>query len=169
VYLSRYAKSVTLLVRGDSLARTMSHYLVSQVESHEKITVSTRSSVAEVNGDTSLEEIIITDAANGDTRPVPAFALFIFIGARPRTEWVADVVERDPAGFILTGPGLVRDGRRPKGWSLDRDPFLLEASVPGIFAAGDVRQRSVKRVASAVGEGSMAVQFVHQYLSRVPE
>jgi thioredoxin reductase (NADPH) len=169
VYLSRYAKSVTLLVRGDSLARTMSHYLVSQVESHEKITVSTRTSVAEVKGDTSLEEIIICDAANGDARSVPAFALFIFIGARPRTEWVADVVERDPAGFILTGSGLVRDGRRPKGWSLDRDPFLLETSVPGIFAAGDVRQRSVKRVASAVGEGSMAVQFVHQYLSRVPE
>jgi thioredoxin reductase (NADPH) len=169
VYLSKYAGSVTMLVRGGSLARSMSHYLVSQIELHEKITVSTYSTVAEVKGDTSLEEITITDAATGDTRTLPAFALFIFIGARPRTDWVADVVERDSEGFILTGPRLVRGGKRPKGWHLDRAPFLLEASVPGIFAAGDVRQRSVKRIASAVGEGSMAVQFVHQYLSRVPE
>jgi thioredoxin reductase (NADPH) len=169
VYLSKYASTVTMLVRGESLARSMSHYLVSQIELHEKITVSTHSTVAEVKGDTSLEEIIITDATTGDTRAVPASALFIFIGARPRTDWVADVVERDANGFILTGPSLVRGGQRPKGWHLDRDPFLLEASVPGIFAAGDVRQRSVKRIASAVGEGAMAVQFVHQYLSRVPE
>lgn len=130
---------------------------------------STHSSVAEVKGDTSLEEITIADAAIGDTRTLAAFALFNFIGARPRTDWVADVVERDSEGFFLIGPGLVRGGRRPKGWHLDRDSYLLEASVPGIFAAGDVRQRSVKRIASAVGEGSMAVQFVHQYLSRVPE
>ncbi len=102
-------------------------------------------------------------------RSVPAFALFIFIGARPHTEWVADVVERDSSGFILTGPSLLRGDRRPRGWHLNRDPFLLETSVPGVFAAGDVRHRSVKRVASAVGEGSMVVQFVHQYLSRVPE
>ena len=100
---------------------------------------------------------------------MPAFALFIFIGARPHTDWVTDAVERDQQGFILTGRSLVRGGRRPKGWHLDRDPFFLETSVPGIFAAGDVRQRSVKRVASAVGEGAMAVQFVHQYLSREPE
>ena len=169
VYLSRYARSVTMIVRGESLAQSMSHYLVSQLNSHQKITVATRSAVAELKGDNGLEEIIITDATSGDTRPVPAFALFIFIGARPHTDWVAGVVERDPAGFILTGPGLARDGQRPKGWRPDRSPFLLETSVPGIFAAGDVRQRSVKRVASAVGEGSMAVQFVHQYLSRVPE
>jgi thioredoxin reductase (NADPH) len=102
-------------------------------------------------------------------RTVPAYALFIFIGAMPHTDWVADVLKRDSQGFILTGPDLLRDGRRPRRWNLDRDPFLLETSVPGVFAAGDVRQRSVKRVASAVGEGSMAVQFVHQYLSRVPE
>jgi thioredoxin reductase (NADPH) len=169
VYLSKYASSVTMLVRGTSLARSMSHYLVSQIESYERITVSTRSTVAEVKGDTNLEEITVADTTTGDTRTVPAFALFVFIGAKPHTDWVADVVERDSAGFILTGPRLVRGGQRPKGWSLDRDPFLLETSVPGIFAAGDVRQRSVKRIASAVGEGSMAVQFVHQYLSRVPE
>jgi thioredoxin reductase (NADPH) len=169
MYLSRYASSVTLLVRGGSLARSMSHYLVSQIEAHEKIAVWPRSTVAEVKGDTTLEEITIADAATGDTHTVPAFALFIFIGARPHTDWVADTVERDPQGFIMTGRSLVSGGRRPKGWRLDRDPFFLETSVAGIFAAGDVRHRSVKRVASAVGEGAMAVQFVHQYLSRVPE
>lgn len=169
MYLSRYASSVTLLVRGGSLTRSMSHYLVSQIESHERITALTRSTVVEVRGAYSLEEVVITDATTGEMRTVPAFALFIFIGAKPHTEWVAGVVERDAAGFILTGPSLVQGGRRPRGWHLNRDPFLLETSVPGIFAAGDVRQRSVKRIASAVGEGSMAVQFVHQYLSRVPE
>jgi thioredoxin reductase (NADPH) len=168
VYLSWYASSVTMLVRGGSLAQSMSHYLVSQLESHEKITVSLCSTVAEVKGDTHLEQIIIADVPTGDVRAMPACALFIFIGARPHTDWVADVVETDSSGFIPTGPGLLRSGQRPNGWSLDRDHFLLETSVPGIFAAGDVRQRSVKRVASAVGEGSMAVQFVHQYLSRVP-
>ena len=169
LYLSRYASSVTLVVRGESLARSMSHYLVSQIESHEKITVLTRTTVAEVNGDAKLEEITLADATTGETQIVPAFALFIFIGARPHTDWVAYVVERDPQGFIITGRSLVRGGRRPKGWHLDRDPFFLETSMAGIFAAGDVRHRSVKRVASAVGEGAMAVQFVHQYLSRVPE
>jgi thioredoxin reductase (NADPH) len=142
---------------------------VSQIEAHEKIAVWPRSTVSEVKGDSRLEEITIADTATGDTRTVTAFALFIFIGARPHTEWVGDAVVRDPRGFILTGRSLVRGGRRPKGWHLDRDPFFLETSVPGIFAAGDVRNRSVKRIASAVGEGAMAVQFVHQYLSRVPE
>ncbi len=169
IHLSRYASSVTMLVRGDSLDRTMSQYLVSQIETHEKITVSPRTTVAGVTGGGSLEEIVIKDHTAGDVRSVPAFALFILIGATPHTEWVADVLERDSSGFILTGPGLLRGARRPRGWHLNRDPFLLETSVPGIFAAGDVRHRSVKRVASAVGEGSMAVQFVHQYLSRVPE
>jgi thioredoxin reductase (NADPH) len=169
MYLSRYASSVTMVVRGSSLARSMSHYLVSQIESHEKIAVWPHSTVAEVDGDARLEEITIAEATTGDTQRVPAFALFIFIGAKPHTDWVGDVVERDPQGFILTGRSLVRGGRRPKGWHLDRDPYFLETSVAGIFAAGDVRHRSVKRVASAVGEGSMAVQFVHQYLSRVPE
>ena len=122
-----------------------------------------------MKGSTSLEAIIVADVITGDVRTVPAYALFIFIGAMPHTDWVADVLKRDQQGFILTGPDLLRYGQRPRVWNLSRDPFLLEASVPGVFAAGDVRQRSVKRVASAVGEGSMAVQFVHQYLSRVPE
>jgi thioredoxin reductase (NADPH) len=169
MYLTKYASSVTILVRGGSLAASMSQYLIAQIEAQEKIKVWTRSSVVEAKGTTSLEAITIADVATGDVRTVPAYALFIFIGAMPHTDWVADVLERDPQGFIMTGADLVRDGRRPKGWNLDRDPFLLETSVPGIFAAGDVRQRSVKRVASAVGEGAMAVQFVHQYLSRVPE
>jgi thioredoxin reductase (NADPH) len=169
MYLSRYASSVTIVLRGRSLTTSMSRYLVAQIESHEKITLQTRSSVAEAKGETRLEEITIADVHTGETRTVPAFALFIFIGAKPHTGWVADEVERDPQGFILTGRSLVRGGRRPKGWQLNRDPFFLETSVPGVFAAGDVRHRSVKRVASAVGEGSMAVQFVHQYLSRVPE
>ncbi|HET7271240.1 MAG TPA: FAD-dependent oxidoreductase [Rubrobacter sp.] len=169
MYLSRYADSVTIILRGTSLTRSMSRYLVSQIESHEKIKLLTRSSVAEVKGESRLEEITITDVSTGDTQTMPAFALFVFIGAKPHTGWVAGIVERDPQGFILTGRSLVRGGRRPKGWHLDRDPFFLETSVPGVFAAGDVRHRSVKRVASAVGEGSMAVQFVHQYLSRVPE
>jgi thioredoxin reductase (NADPH) len=98
---------------------------------------------------------------------VQANAMFIFIGAMPRTDWLADVVERDDHGFILTGPDLHRDGARPKGWTLDRDPFLLETNIPGLFAVGDVRHGSVKRVASGVGEGSVAVQFIHQYLSKV--
>jgi thioredoxin reductase (NADPH) len=169
LYLSRYARSVTMLLRSGSLAKSMSNYLVSQIEAHEKIFVRPRSIVAEVKGDANLEGIAIADTTSGDTRSVPAFALFIFIGASPHTDWVADLVERDPQGFILTGRSLTRSGRRPQGWHLNRDPFFLETSVPGIFAAGDVRHRSVKRVASAVGEGSMAVQFVHQYLSRVPE
>lgn len=169
MYLSKYAGSVTILARGGSLAASMSQYLIAQLEAQEKIKVCTGSSVVEAKGTTSLEALTVADVATGDVRTVPAYALFIFIGAMPHTDWVADVLERDPRGFILTGADLVRDGRRPKGWNLDRDPFLLEASVPGIFAAGDVRQRSVKRIASAVGEGAMAVQFVHQYLSRVPE
>lgn len=169
MYLSKHASSVTILVRGESLTTSISQYLIAQIEAQEKITVWPRSSVVEVKGSTSLEAITVADAVTGDVRTVPAYALFIFIGAMPHTDWVSDVLQRDPQGFILTGPDLVRDGRRPRGWKLDRDPSLLETSVRGVFAAGDVRQRSVKRIASAVGEGSMAVQFVHQYLSRVPE
>jgi thioredoxin reductase (NADPH) len=126
-----------------------------------------QASVVEVHGDNHLEEVSVLCSDTGKTERVPANAMFIFIGALPRTKWLADVVERDERGFILTGPDLIRDGQRIKGWTLDRDPFLLETNVPGIFAVGDVRHGSVKRVASSVGEGSVAVQFIHQYLSKV--
>jgi len=121
----------------------------------------------EAHGDGHLEAISILCERSGQTDRVKAGALFVFIGAEPRTDWLAGVVERDQRGFVFTGNDLLRDGKRPKGWTLDRDPYLPETSVPGIFAVGDVRHGSVKRVASGVGEGSIAVQFIHQYLSAV--
>lgn len=167
MYFSRYARSVTVLVRGDSLAKSMSQYLIKQIAETSNITVQTHVNVVEARGESYLESICIANADTGEVQNVPATALFIFIGAMPCTEWVADVVQRDPQGFLLAGPALMRDGKCPHGWTLERDPFLLETSVPGIFVAGDVRQGSVKRVASGVGEGSIAVQFIHQYLSGV--
>jgi thioredoxin reductase (NADPH) len=165
MYFSKFAGKVTMLVRADSLAKSMSQYLIDQIAATENIAVMVNTQVLEAHGENNLEAITLSNAETGETKTVPATALFIFIGAAPRTEWLAGVVERDKNGFILSGPDLIVDGRRPKGWMLDRDPFLLETSVPGIFVAGDVRARSVKRVASAVGEGSIAVQFVHQYLA----
>src|SRR5690606_23098852 len=116
------------------------------------------------HGDSHLEALTLHDAKNNQTETVPASGLFIFIGAVPHTDWAAGVVHRDKYGFIPSGPDLMQDGRRPKGWPLDRDPYWLETNVPGIFVAGDVRQQSIKRVASAVGEGAMAVAFIHKYL-----
>ena len=164
---SKYARNVVMLVRGPSLAATMSQYLIDQIEKTENIQAVFRSRVTEVHGEEHLESISITCDASGETETVPASALFIFIGAEPRTKWLDGVIERDSRGFILTGPDLLRDGKRPKGWTLERDPGLLETNVPGIFAVGDVRHGSIKRVASGVGEGSVAIQFVHQYLSKV--
>ena len=166
MYFSKYAHKVTMLVRAESLAKSMSQYLIEQIEATENITVQPRSSVVEVKGETSLEAITIANADTGEQQTVHTTSLFIFIGAMPATNWLDGVVERD-RGFILTGPDLIREGKRPKGWTLERDPFLLETNVPGIFAAGDVRHKSVKRVASGVGEGAIAVQFIHQYLSNV--
>jgi thioredoxin reductase (NADPH) len=123
--------------------------------------------VVAVCGGARLETVSIKCHGTGQVDTVPASSLFIFIGAEPRTNWLEGVVERDDRGFILTGADLLREGKRPKGWPLDRDPGLLETSVPGVFAVGDVRHGSVKRVASGVGEGSIAIQFVHQYLSKV--
>jgi thioredoxin reductase (NADPH) len=164
---AKYAEKVVMLVRGDGLASTMSQYLIDQIKETPKIQVWSHATVAEAHGDTHLEEISVMCSDTNKMERVPAAAMFIFIGAQPRTEWLAGLVERDDHGFLLTGPDLIRDGARPKGWALDRDPFLLETNVPGIFGVGDVRHGSVKRVASGVGEGSVAVQFIHQYLSKV--
>ena len=164
---SKYAEKVVMLVRGDGLASTMSQYLIDQVQQQANIQIWTHASVAEVHGNTRLEEISVLCTDTDKIERVPANAMFIFIGALPRTEWLAGFVERDDRGFLMTGPDLMRNRERPKGWTLDRDPFLLETNVPGVFAVGDVRHGSVKRVASGVGEGSVAVQFIHQYLSKV--
>lgn len=167
MFFSKYARKVVMLVRGPSLAATMSQYLIDQIEATENIMVETRSRVTAVAGGERLHTITIASDVTGESREVPASALFIFIGAEPRTAWVDGVIERDSRGFILTGPDLMREGKRPQGWPLDRDPGLLETNVPGVFAVGDVRYGSIKRVASGVGEGSVAIQFVHQYLSKV--
>jgi len=164
---AKYAERVVILVRGDSLSSTMSQYLIDQIKEMPNIQLWTHASVAEAHGETHLEEISVLCSDTNKVERVPANAMFIFIGAMPRTDWLASIVERDERGFILTGSDLIRDGQRPKGWALDRDPFLLETNIPGVFAVGDVRHGSVKRVASGVGEGSVAVQFIHQYLSKV--
>ncbi len=163
VYLAGFARHVTLVVRGGRLEGSMSQYLVDQIAARPTIHVRLNANVAAVRGTDELEAITIADADG--TTDVPMQALFLFVGALPRTDWLDGVVERDGAGFIVTGPALSRvDGRVP-GWPLAREPFLLETNVSGIFAAGDVRARSVKRIASGVGEGAMAVQFVHQHLA----
>jgi thioredoxin reductase (NADPH) len=164
---ARFARRVIMLVRGDSLVASMSKYLIDEIAQTANIEVQCQSSVAEVHGDDHLVSITIRCAKTNTDETVPASALFIFIGALPKTAWLDGVVECDDHGFILTGVDLMKDGKRPKGWTLDRDPGLLETNVPGIFAVGDVRHGSVKRVASGVGEGSIAIQFVHQYLSKV--
>jgi thioredoxin reductase (NADPH) len=158
---------VVILVRGDSLASTMSQYLIDQIKETPNISIWAHASVTEAHGTTHLEEISVLCSDTNKTERVPATSMFIFIGALPRTDWLAGIVERDDRGFVLTGPDLIHDGERPKGWTPERDPYLLETNVPGIFAVGDVRHGSVKRVASGVGEGSVAVQFIHQYLSKV--
>jgi thioredoxin reductase (NADPH) len=164
---ARYAERVVILVRGASLSTTMSQYLIEQIEQTPNIQLWAHASVAEAHGDRHLEEISVLCSDTNKIERVPASAMFIFIGALPRTDWLGRTVERDERGFILTGPDLIRDGQPPAGWTLERDPFLLETNVPGLFAVGDVRHGSVKRVASGVGEGSVAVQFIHQYLSKV--
>jgi thioredoxin reductase (NADPH) len=164
---AKYAERVVILVRGASLDSTMSQYLIDQIKEKPNIQIWANASLVEAHGETHLEEISVLCSDTNKIEKVPATSMFIFIGALPRTDWLADLVERDERGFILTGPDLIRDGQHPRGWSLERDPFLLETNVPGIFAVGDVRHGSVKRVASGVGEGSVAVQFIHQYLSKV--
>jgi thioredoxin reductase (NADPH) len=164
VFLARHARQVTLLVRAAALEGSMSHYLIRQIREVGNVQVRTGTEVAAVDGEQHLERLELCDTGTGTMEEVASNFLFVFIGAAPCTEWLDGLVARDPDGFLLTGPDLLVGGKRPSGWPLHRDPYHLEGSVPGIFAAGDVRANSVKRVASAVGEGAMAIQLVHRYL-----
>jgi thioredoxin reductase (NADPH) len=163
VHLAKYAEHVTILARGSTLGRTMSDYLVREIQAHPAITVRLGTQVVAAGGAGPLEHLTLRDAA-GTTWTVPAAALFILIGAQPRTDWLAGTLALDEHGFVLTGPDLLEGGWPPPGWPLARPPRSLEASLPGVFAVGDVRHRSIKRVAAAVGEGSIAIQTVHDYL-----
>ena len=164
VFLARHARRVTLLVRADGLERSMSYYLIRQIRETPNIEVRVGTQVVGAAGGEHLERLSLCDIAAGTVEEVPASFLFVFIGAAPCTDWLDGLIARDPDGFLLTGADLLVGGKRPTAWPLDRDPYHLEGSVPGIFAAGDVRANSVKRVASAVGEGAMAIQLVHRYL-----
>ncbi|NUR08487.1 MAG: FAD-dependent oxidoreductase [Nocardioidaceae bacterium] len=167
LHFAARSRHVTMLVRGPSLAASMSSYLVEQIEAAPNISVRTGTTVVEAHGTDHLEGLTLLDASTGEKESVDTSWLFIFIGAAPRTDWLDAQVMRDERGFVYTGPDLLVEGRRPRGWTLDRDPYHLETSVPGVFVAGDVRADSVKRVASAVGEGAMAVMLVHRYLERL--
>jgi thioredoxin reductase (NADPH) len=164
MYFSRFARQVTMLVRGDSLSDSMSQYLENQITATKNIAVRFHSSVIAVDGVDRCESITIQNNKTRSTELVPASALLIYAGAVPRTDWLAGVVERDAQGYLISGQHLMREGKRPTGWTADRDPFYLETSVPGVFVAGDVRHRSAKGVTSGVGEGAMAVKLVHEYL-----
>jgi thioredoxin reductase (NADPH) len=168
LYFSRYARRVTMLILAESLSSAMSQYLVDRIRATSNIEVVTRVEVKAVSGTGRLERVALRSVDGGEDRELEAAAMFIFIGAEPRTEMVAGLIARDENGYVLTGANLPRDGgARPRGWLLDRDPFLLETCVPGVFAAGDVRAGSNKRVAAAVGEGSATVGMVHRYLETV--
>jgi thioredoxin reductase (NADPH) len=157
---------VTMLVRGPSLVSSMSHYLIEQIGDIPEITVRTCCEVAGAEGGEHLEKLTLRDRTTGETETLDASYLFVFIGGTPRTDWLSGQVVRDAAGFVVAGPDLIVDGKPPAGWPLDRDPLHLETSLPGVFVAGDARAESVKRVASAVGDGAMAVSLVHRYLER---
>jgi thioredoxin reductase (NADPH) len=167
MYFSKYARSVTMLVRGESLSTGMSQYLEDQIAATKNIVVKLNTCVVEVNGKAHCESITLMNTKTCARETVPANALFFYVGAIPYTDWLDGIVERDAKGFIVSGMDLMRDGKRPRGWTPDRDPFMLETSVPGIFVAGDVRHASTKGVTSGVGEGAMAVKLIHQYLSTV--
>ncbi len=164
MYFSKFARQVTMLVRGKSLSATMSQYLENQIAATKNITVRLNSSVIAVEGVDCCETITIQNNQTHSQETAPASALLVYAGAVPRTDWLAGVVERDAQGYLISGQHLMREGRRPAGWTADRDPFYLETSVPGVFVAGDVRHRSAKGVTSGVGEGAMAVKLVHEYL-----
>jgi thioredoxin reductase (NADPH) len=166
MYFSKFARRVTMVVRGDALSTTMSQYLEDQIAATKNITVLVNSNITEVSGGGHCETVTLRNSKTGEQNTVPATAVLIYAGALPRTEWLAGVVERDELGYVISGQHLAQtDGHRPKGWTADRDPFYLETSVPGIFVAGDVRHRSAKGVTSGVGEGAMAVKLIHEYLA----
>jgi thioredoxin reductase (NADPH) len=167
LFLAQRSRSVTMLVRGPDLRASMSSYLVDQVEASPRIEVRTCTTIVAAHGTKHLEAVTLRDTKTGEEETRATQWLFVFIGAAPRTDWLDDAVLRDEHGFVVAGPDLLTDGQRPSGWPLDRDPYHLETSVPGVFVAGDVRAQSVKRVASAVGEGAMAVMLVHRYLERL--
>jgi thioredoxin reductase (NADPH) len=167
LYLRKFASKVTMVVRGAALGEKMSQYLVERIEAADNIDVRLNSEITAVHGDGHLETVTFLDHRTSQEETQPAISLFIFIGAIPCTDWLVGAIRMDEKGFVLTGPQLLEDGKLPQDWPLDRQPYLLESSLPGVFAVGDVRSGSVKRVASAVGEGSIAVQFVHQYLAKV--
>jgi thioredoxin reductase (NADPH) len=167
MFFSRFSSQVTMLVRSTGLDKGMSQYLIDQIRATANIEVLLETEVLEALGTNKLEALTIIDKTTEETRTVPAAALFIFVGAVAHTDFLGDVIERNRAGFILTGPDLIQEGKKSLHWNLKRDPYLLETSVPGIFAAGDVRQSAIRRVASAVGEGAIAVSLVHQYLKTV--
>jgi len=164
MYFSKFARHVTMLVRGNSLSDSMSQYLENQIAATKNIEVRLNCSVIAVEGADRCERITIQNNKTCSTEAVPASALLIYAGAVPRTDWLTGIVERDEQGYLISGQHLMLEGKRPSGWTADRDPFYLETSVPGIFVAGDVRHRSAKGVTSGVGEGAMAVKLVHQYL-----
>ncbi|WP_086748971.1 MULTISPECIES: FAD-dependent oxidoreductase [Streptomyces] len=166
MYLSRGAKSVTLLVRGESLTASMSHYLIQQLAEAPNVFVRPGTVVEAAHGTNQLEQLTLKDLASGREELVDAQWLFVFIGAEPHTDWLEGTVLRDERGFIVAGPDMTSDGGPPAGWELDRPPYHLETNVPGVFVAGDARSQSAKRVASAVGEGAMAVMLVHRYLEQ---
>ncbi len=165
MYLSNYARSVTILLRGESLGKRMSKYLIDRIKAAKNIKLKAFTEVVEVSGKEKLETLTLANLKTGTVETITANALFVFIGAKPNTNWLKGVIECDDDGFIVTGQELIRNGKQESKWSLKRDPFLFETCVPGMFAIGDVRCNSVKRVASAVGEGSIAVNLVHQYIS----
>jgi len=165
MYLSKYASKVTLLVRGSSLAASMSEYLITEIDAAENIEVRLNTRVIDGGDEGHLEYLVLKDSISGSTETVPTAALFVLIGAEPHTQWLSKIIMRDRGGYLVTGQDLLRNGRLPEVWPLDRLPMLLETSMPGVFAAGDVRHGSVKRVASAVGEGSIAIPLIHSYLT----
>jgi thioredoxin reductase (NADPH) len=166
MHFSRFAKTVNIVVRGPSLKDTLSQYLLDRIYSTANVRVMTDSEVTELEGEENLRAITIVNRASGDGHRFLTRWLFVCIGGTPHTEWAAEVgIVRDEAGYPVTGSDLLNDRRHPEEWPLNRTPFYLETNIPGVFAAGDVRHNSVKRLASAVGEGAMAVTFVHRYLA----